>query len=103
VKPRTRLSIAVALVLALSPAGTITTPWRVVTVGRDLNTLVNSTILPNLCPPPDPKFFPQGLKTPWIKPGRAVWGARAAGGRFSAAPPKTLFHKTASSRKWRAS
>jgi len=56
-----------------SVAGTITTPWRVVTMGRDLNTLANSTILPNLCPPPDPKFFPQGIKTPWVKPGRAVW------------------------------
>lgn len=53
--------------------GTVTTPWRVVMVGRDLNTLVNSTILPNLCPPPDPGLFPEGLKTPWIKPGRAVW------------------------------
>ena len=41
--------------------------------GRDLNTLVNSTILPNLCPPPDPKLFPEGIRTPWIKPGRAVW------------------------------
>ncbi|MGA2061649.1 MAG: glycoside hydrolase family 97 N-terminal domain-containing protein [Thermoguttaceae bacterium] len=53
--------------------GTITTPWRVVMVGRDLNTLVNSTILPNLCPPPDPALFPEGIKTAWIKPGRAVW------------------------------
>jgi alpha-glucosidase len=53
--------------------GTVTTPWRVVMIGRDLNTLVNSTILPNLCPPPDPALFPQGIKTPWIKPGRAVW------------------------------
>lgn len=53
--------------------GTITTPWRVVTVGRDLNTLANSTILPNLCPPPDPEYFPQGIKTAWVKPGRAVW------------------------------
>jgi alpha-glucosidase len=53
--------------------GTITTPWRVVMIGRDLNTLVNSTILPNLCPPPDPKFFPQGINTSWVKPGRAVW------------------------------
>ena len=53
--------------------GTITTPWRVVMVGRDLNTLVNSTIVPNLCPPPDPKYFPEGIKTAWIKPGRAVW------------------------------
>jgi alpha-glucosidase len=53
--------------------GTITTPWRVVMVGRDLNTLVNSPILPSLCPPPDPKLFPDGLKTAWVKPGRAVW------------------------------
>ena len=53
--------------------GTITTPWRVVMTGRDLNTLVNSTILPSLCPPPDPKFFPEGIQTAWVKPGRAVW------------------------------
>ncbi|HXT12115.1 MAG TPA: glycoside hydrolase family 97 catalytic domain-containing protein [Candidatus Angelobacter sp.] len=54
-------------------SGTITTPWRVVMMGTNLNTLVNCDILPDLCPPPDPKFFPQGLKTDWIKPGRAVW------------------------------
>jgi alpha-glucosidase len=53
--------------------GPITTPWRVVMVGRDLNTLVNSTIVPNLAPPPDPRLFPQGIDTAWIKPGRAVW------------------------------
>jgi alpha-glucosidase len=53
--------------------GTITTPWRVVMAGRDLNTLVNSTIVPNLCPPADTKYFPDGIKTSWIKPGRAVW------------------------------
>jgi alpha-glucosidase len=54
-------------------SGTITTPWRVVMIGRDLNALVNSDILPNLCPPPDAQLFPQGLKTAWLKPGRAVW------------------------------
>lgn len=54
-------------------SGTITTSWRVVMVGRDLNTLVNSTIVPSLCPPPDPRYFPEGIKTSWIKPGRAVW------------------------------
>jgi alpha-glucosidase len=53
--------------------GAITTPWRVVMVGRDLNTLVNSTIVQNLAPPPDPRLFPQGIETAWIKPGRAVW------------------------------
>ncbi|PYT60028.1 MAG: hypothetical protein DMG46_08335 [Acidobacteria bacterium] len=41
--------------------------------GPDLNTLVTSTILPNLCPPPDQRFFAEGIHTPWIKPGRAVW------------------------------
>jgi alpha-glucosidase len=53
--------------------GTITTPWRVVMIGADLNALVNCDILPDLCPPPDAKIFPLGLKTDWIKPGRAVW------------------------------
>jgi len=53
--------------------GMITTPWRVVMAGRDLNTLVNSTIVPNLCPPADSKYFPDGIRTAWIKPGRAVW------------------------------
>lgn len=56
-----------------SIVGTVTTPWRVVMVGRDLNTLVNSTIVPNLCPPPDPKYFPDGIETSWVQPGRAVW------------------------------
>lgn len=54
-------------------SGTITTPWRVVMVGPDLNALVNCDIVANLCPPPDAKLFPKGLQTEWIKPGRAVW------------------------------
>lgn len=53
--------------------GPITTPWRVVLVGSDLNTLVNSDIVHNLCPPPDRALFPDGMRTSWIKPGRAVW------------------------------
>jgi alpha-glucosidase len=53
--------------------GTITTPWRVVMVGPDLNTLVNCDAVANLCPPPDPKLFPKGQDTEWIRPGRAVW------------------------------
>jgi alpha-glucosidase len=56
-----------------SITGAITSVWRVVMVGADLNALVNSDIVPNLCPPPDPKLFPEGLRTDWIKPGRAVW------------------------------
>ncbi len=53
--------------------GTITTPWRVIMLGRALNTLVNSDVLSNLSPPPDEKIFPQGVRTDWVKPGRAVW------------------------------
>lgn len=51
-------------------SGEIVTPWRVVLVAPDLNALVNSDLLSNLCPPPDPKLF---ADTGWIKPGRAAW------------------------------
>jgi alpha-glucosidase len=53
--------------------GTITTPWRVVVAGRTLNDLVNADIIHNVAPPPDPAIFPDGVKTSWIRPGRAVW------------------------------
>jgi alpha-glucosidase len=53
--------------------GTITTPWRVVMIGADLNTLVNCDIINNVSPPPDRSIFPAGLHTEWLKPGRAVW------------------------------
>jgi alpha-glucosidase len=61
--------------------GEIVTPWRIVTIGADLNALVNSDIVHNVAPPPDPKLFPQGIRTPWIKPGRAVWAYLDGGGR----------------------
>jgi alpha-glucosidase len=54
-------------------AGTIKSPWRVVLMGADLNALVNADVVHNLCPPPDPTLFPQGMATDWVKPGRAVW------------------------------
>jgi alpha-glucosidase len=53
--------------------GTITTPWRVIMLGADLNALVNCDMAQNVVPPPDPAYFPKGLKTDWLKPGRAVW------------------------------
>jgi alpha-glucosidase len=62
-----RLSVPAAI------EGTITTPWRVVIAGRDLNALVNSDAIHNLCPPPDKALFPQGNQTAWLRPGRAVW------------------------------
>jgi alpha-glucosidase len=53
--------------------GPITTPWRVIMICPDLNTLVNCDIIDNLSPPPDKTIFPQGNETTWVKPGRAVW------------------------------
>ncbi len=53
--------------------GTIDTPWRVISAARDLNGLVNSDIVHNLSEPPDPRYFPDGVETEWIRPGRAVW------------------------------
>lgn len=60
--------------------GTITTPWRVVIAGKDLNTLVNSDAVYSLCPAPDKKYFPEGSDTYWVKPGRAVWKYLDGGG-----------------------
>jgi alpha-glucosidase len=56
-----------------SITGTITTPWRVVMIGADLNALVNCDIVHSVAAPPDPKLFPNGAKTDWIKPGRSLW------------------------------
>jgi alpha-glucosidase len=64
---------AARLAKPASVEGIITTPWRVVLVAPDLNTLVNSDIVHNLSAPADPKLFPQGFATTWLKPGRAVW------------------------------
>ena len=54
-------------------AGTITTPWRVVMIGPDLNALVNCDIVHNVSPSPDKTLFPDGFNTKWLRPGRAVW------------------------------
>jgi alpha-glucosidase len=61
------------LAVPASIVGPITTPWRVVLVGRDLNALVNSDAIAALNPAPDARLFPQGLRTAWLRPGRAVW------------------------------
>jgi alpha-glucosidase len=44
-------------------------PWRVTLIAGNLNALVNSDLLRNLCPPPSPELVNAG----WIKPGRAAW------------------------------
>jgi alpha-glucosidase len=53
--------------------GEIASPWRIIMTGPTLNDLVNCDIVPNVCPPPDPKLFPKGKMTEWIKPGRTMW------------------------------
>jgi alpha-glucosidase len=60
--------------------GVITTPWRVILVGADLNALVNSDVIPDLCPTADATLFPRGVATDWLKPGRAVWRFMDGGG-----------------------
>lgn len=53
--------------------GDLTTPWRVVIVAKDLNALVHQPVVNALCPPPDATLFPEGIRTPWLKPGRCLW------------------------------
>ena len=72
------------LAVAAPVEGPIRTPWRVVLIGKDLNTLVNSDAIHNLSDPPDKTLFPQGFATPWLKPGRAVW-------RYLDGPPENNF------------
>lgn len=52
-----------------SRQGPVTTPWRVAIIAKDLNGLVNSDIVTNLCPPPPPEL----ASASWIKPGRSLW------------------------------
>lgn len=68
--------------------GNITTPWRVIMAGNDLNTLVNSDVVYNLCPPPDKALFPEGINSDWLKPGRAVWKYLDGGGEGTLAVMK---------------
>jgi alpha-glucosidase len=50
--------------------GEIVSPWRVTMLAPDLNVLVNSDIIRNLCPPPAPEL----ASASWIRPGRSTWG-----------------------------
>ena len=49
--------------------GEIVSPWRVTLLAADLNTLVNSDIVKNLCPPPATEL----TNAAWIRPGRSAW------------------------------
>ena len=49
--------------------GELLSPWRVTMLTPDLNGLVNSDLLRNLCPPPAPNL----ANANWIVPGRSSW------------------------------
>ncbi len=51
-------------------------PWRVTLLARDLNALVNSDLIRNLCPPAPPEL----AKADWIQPGRSTWQWWSSGG-----------------------
>jgi alpha-glucosidase len=50
-------------------AGAVVSSWRALLIAPDLNALVNSDFIQNLCPPAAPGLFAQD----WIKGGMAVW------------------------------
>jgi len=51
-------------------------PWRVTLLARDLNALVNSDLIRNLCPAAPPEL----AKADWIQPGRSSWQWWSSGG-----------------------
>ncbi|MBC8375912.1 MAG: glycoside hydrolase family 97 catalytic domain-containing protein [FCB group bacterium] len=53
--------------------GDIETAWKVLCIVNSLNELVNTDIVTNLCPEPDPQLFPRGVHEDWIKPGKSTW------------------------------
>ena len=55
-------------------------PWRVTLLARNLNALVNSDLIRNLCPAAAPEL----AKAKWIHPGRSSWQWWSSGGpRYS--------------------
>ena len=53
----------------------VSQPWRVTIVARNLSTLVNTTLVQNLNPPPETAL----ANADWIKPGRSSWQWLAIG------------------------
>lgn len=65
---------------SVNKTGLVETPWRVVQIAADLNTLMNCNIVNHVSPAYDNKLFPEGFKTSWVKPGRSVWSWLAGNG-----------------------
>ena len=59
-----------------SLSGNIVSPWRVVMTAKNLDGLVNNTVLPGLATPPSPEL----LKADWIVPSRLGWSWMAGDG-----------------------
>lgn len=57
--------------------GADTTPWRVMLVAKDIQTLATSDIVRRLCPDPSPEVAAKAAK--FVRPGRAVWQWLPAG------------------------
>ncbi|NWJ51613.1 MAG: glycoside hydrolase family 97 catalytic domain-containing protein [Bacteroidetes bacterium] len=49
-------------------AGTVISPWRLAIIADNLTQLVNSDMIMNLCPAPNPSN-----DFSWVKPGRVMW------------------------------
>lgn len=56
------------LTLVGSYRGEKVTPWRTTIVAKNLNELVNSDLIMNVCPAPA-----EGSDFSWVKPGRCLW------------------------------
>src|SRR5207302_6410511 len=56
--------------------GEIVSPWRLTIVVPDLDTLVNSDLVHNLCPAPSAEL----AHADWIRPGRCTWQWWSSGG-----------------------
>jgi hypothetical protein len=60
----------------------VETPWRIIEIGQDLNTLVNCDIVADVSPNPDATLFPNGTATNWLHPGQSLWSWIAVPGNF---------------------
>lgn len=77
--------------------GHLLTPWRVLLVADDLNSLVNNTMIKDLNPPPDPMLF---MDTSYIKPGRSVWSWITKGDKYLDLEEEKRFIEAASNLKF---
>ncbi|HEY2468149.1 MAG TPA: glycoside hydrolase family 97 catalytic domain-containing protein [Terracidiphilus sp.] len=66
-------AVAERLAIPASIAGPILTPWRIVMIATTLSDLVNNDIVSDVSDAPSQALFPEGERTSWIRPGRAVW------------------------------